>query len=124
MVMYHNCGGERMASYIRSVGQTIYGDVPAQELLDFHYRVLDYKDEKPHDGLPKSGLSADYVYREAKRARAALNGTEDAALARHRYRYSDRRHVANPRPTARRTPSWPPSAAARMACCSRASIPK
>ena len=76
MVMYHNCGGERMASYIRSVGRTIYGDVPQQELLDFHYRVLDYKQEKPLADIPKAGLSADYVYREAKRAREALNGTK------------------------------------------------
>ncbi len=76
MVMYHNCGGERMASYIRSVGQTMFGDVPSQELLDFHYRVLDYKQEKPLADLAKAGFSADYVYREAKRAREVLNGTK------------------------------------------------
>src|SRR5215472_1012812 len=46
MVMYHNCGGERMASYIRSVGSNMFADVPQQELLDLHYRVLDYKQEK------------------------------------------------------------------------------
>src|SRR5215468_835296 len=69
MVMYHNCGGERMASYIRSIGQTMFGDVPQQELLDFHYRVMDYKQEKNLEQLAQSGLSADYVYREAKRAR-------------------------------------------------------
>ena len=28
MVMYHNCGGERMASYVDSVGATAFGDVP------------------------------------------------------------------------------------------------
>ena len=76
MVMYHNCGGERMAGYIRAVGQTLYGDVPPQELLDFHYRVMDYKQEKPLAELAQSGFSADYVYREAARARAALNGTK------------------------------------------------
>ena len=76
MVMYHNCGGERMASYIRSVGGSIYHDVPPQELLDFHYRVLDYAQEKNLAALPQSGFSADYVYREAKRAREALNGTK------------------------------------------------
>ena len=54
----------------------MYGDVPPQELLDFHYRVLDYKDEKTLAEIPKAGLSADYVYREAKRAREALNGTK------------------------------------------------
>jgi hypothetical protein len=76
MVMYHNCGGERMASYIRSVSHTIYGDVPEQELLDFHYRVLDYHHEKNLAEIPQSGFSADYVYQEAKRAREALNGTK------------------------------------------------
>ncbi len=75
MVMYHNCGGERMASYIRRMTRTMFGDVPAQELLDFHYRVLDYKQEKPLATLAQSGFSSDYVFREAKRAREALNGT-------------------------------------------------
>jgi hypothetical protein len=76
MVMYHNCGGERMASYIRAVGGTMYGDVPQQELLDFHYRVLDYQHEKPLAEIAKAGFSADYVYQEAKRAREVLNGTQ------------------------------------------------
>ncbi|MDE3167865.1 MAG: twin-arginine translocation signal domain-containing protein, partial [Acidobacteriota bacterium] len=60
MVMYHNCAGERMASYIRGAGSTIFGDVPPQELLDFHYRVLDYAHEKPLADLPRTGFSADY----------------------------------------------------------------
>jgi hypothetical protein len=76
MVMYHNCGGERMAGYIRSVGGTMFHDVPQQELLDFHYRVLDYRQEKNLAALPQSAFSADYVYREAKRAREALSGTK------------------------------------------------
>ncbi len=76
MVMYHNCGGERMASYIQSVGRTLYADVPAQELLDFHYRVLDYQQEKPLAEIPKTGLSSDYVYREARRAREGLAGAK------------------------------------------------
>ena len=76
MVMYHNCGGERMASYIRNVSATIYGDVPPQELLDFHYRVMDYREEKPLAEIPRTGLSADYVYREAKRARDGLAGAK------------------------------------------------
>jgi hypothetical protein len=76
MVMYHNCGGERMASYIGSVGRTMFGDVPGQELLDFHYRIMNYGQEKPLAEIPKSGLSSDYVFREAKRAREALNGSK------------------------------------------------
>src|SRR5258708_19675376 len=75
IVIYHNCGGERMADYIESVHQTLYGDVQQQELLDFHYRVLDYK-EKSLAEIPFTGLSADYVYRETKRARAGLAGTK------------------------------------------------
>ncbi|MDZ4798897.1 MAG: hypothetical protein SGI92_12095 [Bryobacteraceae bacterium] len=76
IVIYHNCGGERLASYVNSVGKTIYGDVPPQELLDFHYRVLDYKQEKPLSEIPRTGLSAEYVLNETKRAKAGLAGTK------------------------------------------------
>jgi hypothetical protein len=75
IVMYNNCAGERMASYIETVGSTIYGDVPKQELLDFHYRVLNYE-ERSLAEIPYTGLSADYVYRETKRARDGLQGTK------------------------------------------------
>ena len=75
IVMYHNCGGERMARYIDNVGSSIYGDIPKQELLDFHYRVLDYK-ERGLDEIPYTGFSSDYIYRETKRARAGLEGTK------------------------------------------------
>ncbi|MBI4875401.1 MAG: hypothetical protein HY822_12275 [Acidobacteria bacterium] len=74
MVMYHNCGGERMASYIDSVAGTIYGDLPKQEALDFEYRILDYR-ERAYEQIPFTGLSADYVYREAKRAMDGAAGT-------------------------------------------------
>jgi hypothetical protein len=76
MVMYHNCGGERMAGYIGAMGRTMFADLPSQESLDFHYRVLGYTQEKPLSELAKAGFSANYVYEEAKRARAALEGTK------------------------------------------------
>ncbi len=75
IVIYHNCAGERLAHYISSVGQTMFADVPKQELLDFHYRVMDYGPEGSMAQIPVTGLSADYVYRETKRARAGLAGT-------------------------------------------------
>jgi hypothetical protein len=75
VVMYNNCAGERMAGYISTVDSTLYADVPAQELLDFHYRVLDYR-EKNLDQIPFTGFSADYVYREAKRAHEGLQGAK------------------------------------------------
>lgn len=74
IVIYHNCAGERMASYIDSVGNTLYGDVPKQELLDFHYRVLDYR-EKSLEQIPSAGFSSDYVSRETKRAMEGAAGT-------------------------------------------------
>ena len=76
MVMYHNCGGERLAAYVRNVGRDLYADLPPQQILDFHYRVMDYRQEKSLAEIPKTGLSADYVFREAQRARAALAGTK------------------------------------------------
>ncbi|MBI3646080.1 MAG: hypothetical protein HY233_08975, partial [Acidobacteriales bacterium] len=75
MVMYHNCGGERMASYISSVGRTVYGDAPPQELLEFHYRVMNCQ-ERSFEQIPRTGWSADYVYRETKRAVDAVTGTK------------------------------------------------
>ncbi len=74
MVMYHNCAGERFAGYIDSVGATLYGDVPRQELLDFHYRVMNYA-EGGYERIPSTGWTADYVYREAKRAVDGAAGT-------------------------------------------------
>jgi hypothetical protein len=68
-----------MASYIDSVGETIYGDVPADELLEFHYRVLGY-DEAPYARLAQSGLKGDFVYRESKRALAHAAGWKTMIL--------------------------------------------
>ena len=75
IVMYNNCAGERMAHYIDNMSSSMFADIPKQELLDFHYRVLDYK-EAPLDRLPFTGFSADYVYREARRARQDLSGAQ------------------------------------------------
>ena len=75
MVMYHNCAGERMASYIDSVSGTMFADVPKGELLEFHYRVLNYH-EKPYEQIPSTGFSADYVARETQRARGGLEGAQ------------------------------------------------
>ena len=76
VVIYNNCAGERMASYIDSVSETQFGDVPKEDLLRFHYRVLGYKDEGSYQQIPGTGWSADYVYRETERARKDLTGTE------------------------------------------------
>jgi hypothetical protein len=75
MVMYHNCAGERMASYIDSMTGTIYGDMSKQEALDFDYEVMNYR-ERSYEQIPFTGLSADYVAREAKRAVEGAAGSK------------------------------------------------
>ncbi|MGH9161372.1 MAG: hypothetical protein ACRD2X_15490 [Vicinamibacteraceae bacterium] len=67
MVMYHNAGGPRIASYIDSVSETTWGDVSRDELLEFHYRILNYE-EAPYAKVRQTGLKNDYVFREATRA--------------------------------------------------------
>ena len=75
MVMYHNCGGPRMASYIQSTCGTVFADLPPQMALDFNYQVLNFR-ERGLEQIPFTGLSADYVYREAKRAVEGAAGTK------------------------------------------------
>ncbi len=76
IVIYNNVAGERMASYIDSVGATQYGDVPKEELLEYHYRILNYKNEGTYEQIPHTGFSSDYVLRETKRAHAGLAGAK------------------------------------------------
>ena len=74
VVVYNNCGGERYANFIRNVGSTVFRDVPRDELLRFNNRLLGYGDEAPLNELATAGLSADYVFRETKRAMAGVQG--------------------------------------------------
>jgi hypothetical protein len=75
IVIYNNCGGERMAHYIENVSQSIYGDLSPEAALEFHYRVLNYQ-EKGLSEIPFTGFSADYVFRETQRAHDGLKGTK------------------------------------------------
>jgi hypothetical protein len=75
MVMYNNCAGPRIATYVDNLGATLYGDFSKQETLDVVYRVMNYQ-ERSLDQIPFTGLSADYVYRETKRAVDGAMGTK------------------------------------------------
>jgi len=75
VVMYNNCGGERMALYVDNIGSTLYADLSKQALLDFNYAVMNLK-EGSYDQIPHTGLSPDYVSRETKRALAGVEGTK------------------------------------------------
>jgi len=73
VVMYNNCGGERMALYADNIGSTLYGDLSKQGLIDLNYSLMGFKDGS-YDQIPHTGLSADYVYRETKRALDGVAG--------------------------------------------------
>jgi hypothetical protein len=69
VVMYNLCGGERLEQYTRSVQRTLFGDLSPDRVLEFTYDVMQYRDA-PLDRLAASGLAADYVERETRRALA------------------------------------------------------
>ena len=73
VVMYHNCGGPRMAHYIRNVNATLFADLTPEQTTEFTYRVQQYGNEAPLDKLSTAGLSADYVRRETRRAVAGVS---------------------------------------------------
>ncbi len=64
-----------MALYADNAGSTLYGDLSKQGLLDFNYAVMGLN-EGSYDQIPHTGLSADYVFREAKRALEGVAGTK------------------------------------------------
>jgi hypothetical protein len=80
IALYNNCAGPRFASYIESVGQTMWGDVPPEELLQLHYRLMNY-DEAPYQRLRQTGLKRDFVHRESKRAVEGARGSGTAILS-------------------------------------------
>jgi len=73
--MYNNCGGERMALYADNIGSTLYADLSKQSLLDVNYEWMGLQEGR-YDQIPHTGLSADYVYRETKRALDGVAGSE------------------------------------------------
>src|SRR5215831_17486176 len=75
VVVYNNCGGERMAFYADNIGSTLYADFSKQDLLDFNYAVMGFKEGR-YNEIPHTGLSSDYVYRETRRALEGVAGTK------------------------------------------------
>jgi len=66
--------GERMVSYLESVARTSSGRSQA-EMLQFESRIMDIS-EAPLERLAGAGLSADYVYRDTRRALDDVAGTK------------------------------------------------
>jgi hypothetical protein len=101
--LYDNPAGERMTSFVDSLTQNIFGDLSRQQMLDFEYSVMDLKEksygqiigrpesdyqsqlrEQPINGTPRGTFerfSADYVYRETKRAVDGVAGSNTKICA-------------------------------------------
>ncbi len=71
---YNNCAGPRFAQYIRNVQSTIFRDSTPEEVLELHYNILGLQGEASLDKLPTTGLSANSVAVEARRAIADVGG--------------------------------------------------
>jgi len=65
-VLYNSCAGARVKTFVESVSQTLFGDLPPAEILHMLYEMFDYK-EAPYDQVAAAGFSIDYVTREIKR---------------------------------------------------------
>lgn len=75
ITVYNNLGGTRMETYVTSASNTVFGDMPIDEALEFEYRVMNLR-ERGYAELPYTGLSPDYVYRETRRTVEDVKGTK------------------------------------------------
>lgn len=74
VVMYHNAGGPRLASFVNAVQPGVFGDLSREELLKLLYRVLNYR-EGSEEEISNQGLSTDYISSETRRSVEAVAGT-------------------------------------------------
>jgi hypothetical protein len=70
---YSNVAGGRFLSFVKGARESVYGDLPPEETLNVLYRQLNYN-EAPYDKLLATGLSAEYVERESRRAVEGVAG--------------------------------------------------
>ena len=73
--LYNNVAGSRLVSFVDEARHSVYGDLPPDATLEVLYRQLNYHAETPYDHLVGTGLSADYVERESRRAVDGVAGT-------------------------------------------------
>ena len=73
-VLYSNCAGERMRSFVDSVHGNVLGDGPPDEMLQVLYQMLNYR-EAPYGKVAAAGLFRRLRERETRRAVDDLAGT-------------------------------------------------
>lgn len=74
-VLYNNAAGERIKNFTESICGNVLGDLPRGQALDVLYRFLNYE-EAPYDKVMETGLTADYVLRETRRAVDGVKGRD------------------------------------------------
>jgi hypothetical protein len=74
-VLYNNCAGERIRSYLDSTRANAWGDLPPAQGMEFLYKVMNY-DEAPYDRVAAAGFSPAFVEREARRNVEAVAGSK------------------------------------------------
>ena len=72
--LYNTVAGERFVQFANGARDTLFGDLPREETLRVLYEELGYRGEAPYDRLAATGLSADYVERETRRAVEGVAG--------------------------------------------------
>ncbi len=65
--LYNNVAGARFLDFVKGADESVFGDLPPEDTLRVLYQQLNYQ-EAPYDQLLATGLSADYVERETRRA--------------------------------------------------------
>lgn len=73
LATYNNAGGPRMAAFLDRLGGTVFHDASPHDFLNFYYKIMNYR-EGAYEELHNSGLSADYVARETRRAIQGVTG--------------------------------------------------
>jgi hypothetical protein len=73
LATYNNAAGPRMAAYLDRLTGTVFADANPQDVLPLYYKIMNYQ-EGPYEQLHLSGLTADYVARETKRAVEGVQG--------------------------------------------------
>jgi hypothetical protein len=73
LATYNNAAGPRLASYLDRLSATIFHDATPQDFLPFYYKIMNFQ-EGPYDQLHLSGLTADYLARETRRAVEGVQG--------------------------------------------------
>jgi hypothetical protein len=73
LATYNNAGGPRLVSFLDRLSSTIFHDARPEDFIGVYYKMMGHE-EALYDQLHLTGLSANYVAEETKRALADTGG--------------------------------------------------